>query len=95
MLWTGLRNVIEDNILPEEAATGCGGKMKVGLAKGFLGETLGLGTGEESARVKSSSGVEGREEMGVVIALDLVGDAEGELLVLLLGTIADLGRKAG
>lgn len=59
--------------------------MKVGLAKGVLGEPLGLGTGEEGC-----SGVEGREEMGVVMVLESVGDFGG---VLLLGTVEGLGGR--
>lgn len=45
-LRAGLRSVTDDNSLPEEAVTGCGGKIKVGLAKG---ETVVLGTWNEWA----------------------------------------------
>lgn len=90
-LKAGLRNVTEDNSLPDEAATGCVGKMKVGLAKGFWGETRGLGTGGRG--VEAGSGVEGREEMGVVTVLKLVGDGGG--VVLHLGTVKGLGGRGG
>lgn len=83
----------EENSLPEEAATGCGGKMKVGLAKGFWGETRVVGMGEGGRRVEAGSCIEGREEMGVVTVLESVGDAGG--VVLLLGTVKGLGGRGG
>lgn len=92
-LWTGLRNVTEGNFLCEAAATGCGGKMKVGFVKRLVGETLGLGSGERG--LKSSSGVEGRGEMWVVLALELVGGVGGEFLMPLLGTIEGFGGRGG
>lgn len=67
----------------------------MGFAKGFWGETLGFGTGERARGVEGCSGVEGREEMGVVIVLELVGDVGGVLVVLLLGTVEGLGGRGG
>lgn len=68
--------------------------MKVGIANGFWGDTLGLGTGGGGRGVEGCSGVDGREEMGVVMVLELVGDG-GVVLVLLLGTIEGLGGRGG
>lgn len=92
-LWAGLRNLTEGNSLPEETAPGCGGKMKVGFAKGLWGESLGLGTGEVGQEEESCSGVGGREEMGVVTVLELVVDVGG--VVLRLWSVEGLGCKGG
>lgn len=88
----GLHNVAEDISLPDEAATGCRGKMKVGLTKGFWGGTLGLGTGKGGRRVEGCSGVEGREDMGVLMVLELVGVV---VVVLHLGSVEGLGGRGG
>ena len=66
--------------------------MKVGLAKGLSGETLGLGTGGEEMGEEGCLGVEGREEMSVVMVLELVGDFGG---LLFLGTVDSLGGRGG
>lgn len=65
----------------------------MGLAKGFLGKTLGLGTGEKGRGLGSCSVVEGVLEMGVVMA-ELV-DEFGEILLVLVGTIEGLGGRGG
>lgn len=67
--------------------------MKVGLTKGFWGGTLGLGTGKGGRRVEGCSGVEGREDMGVLMVLELVG-VVGEV-VLHLGSVEGLGGRGG
>lgn len=64
----------------------------MGLAKG---EPLGLGTGEGRRGVEGCSGVEGREEMDVVMVLELVGDVGGVLVMLLLGKTQGLGGRGG
>lgn len=91
-LLSGLRNLTEDHGLPEEAATACGGKTKVGLTKGFWGETLGLGAREGETGVQGCSSVEGREEMGVMV-LELVGDVGGALP--LVETVKGVGGRGG
>lgn len=60
----------------------------MGLAKGFMKEFLGLGTRDDI----DDSGVEEREETGVVI-VDSVGD--GGQLVLLRRMRECLGGKGG
>lgn len=62
--------------------------MTVGLVKG---EPLSLGTGEGRSGVEGCSGVKGREEMDVVMALVSVG----VLVILLLGKTQGLGGRGG
>lgn len=69
-LWgAGLCNVTDGRTFPE--AAGCG-KMKVGIDKGVLGESLFLGR-SKGDKVEFCSGVEGGEETGVESKHD-VGD---------------------
>lgn len=76
---------------PDEAGTSCGGKTNVGLAKGLLGENLGLGKGGGGRWLEGCSGVEGREEMGVVRVHESVHDVGPVLVVLCLKTVEGLG----
>lgn len=78
--------------MPGEEATGCWGKMKVGLAKGLVGGTVGLGAGEKERGEEGFSGVEAREEMSVVVVHESVSDFGG---VLFLGTAESLGGRGG
>lgn len=88
MLLAGLRDVIRD-----EAATDCGGKMKVGLAKGVLEENLGLGKGADRRGARFSDVC---SEICEVLVLELVGDAGGlGLVVQLRGSTDGLGGRGG
>ena len=68
--------------------------MKVGLARGLFGETTGLGTGEGGKVVGSCSGVEGREEEGVVRELESKGDTKEEQK-LFKGIAEGFGGRGG
>lgn len=83
----------EDNGLHGEKVTVCGGKRKVGLAKG---ERLGLGTGIGQRGVEEVvSDVGGQVETGLVILLESVDGAGAPLVMLLLRTVLVLGGRGG